>query len=640
MDLIVKDRQALMAASAILVSAVLMPGYAHADQGEHKKPGMSTAGPLPSGTAQIIGSRFLDLDGEIRRLGDEDGAGPVAIVLLDRHCPISTRYAPELNRFFEKAKQLGVDFYGVISDPASNWDDIRAFRKDYALDFPILLDPSGDIASRLQPVVTPEAFVIDRDDRMIYRGRIDNRFAAPGSMRRKITSHDLKDFIQAAADLESTKPLSTDAVGCFFSGWKDDEPIKATYHRDIAPILAANCVECHQTNGIAPFPLETYEESNRWADMLAYVTEERLMPPWRPNPDHGRFRDERFLSERQIGLFAAWAENDAAEGAVAEQSAEVVLPDGDWRMGTPDLVLTMTEPFNVPATGEDVYRYFVIPSNMTEDRTLVGLDFKPGDPAVVHHSNIFVDYSGDARKRDAEDPEPGFSVFGTGEFMSYDNTDQKGFGIGGWAPGADPYSLPQDTGMYLFGGGDIVVEIHYHLNGKATTDQSSVALYFADGETAEYVDGVLIGTQDLNIPADVPAYERHFWMDVPVGMKLLDIMPHMHYLGKQARVVATLPDGTERSLIKIDDWDLRWQNIYALREPLYLPPGSRIDAWFTYDNSDDNPDNPHVPPRPTKWGWKTDEEMAEIWMTVIPDDWEQRDDYINASYESWLRSAD
>ncbi|MGI9487272.1 MAG: redoxin domain-containing protein, partial [Geminicoccaceae bacterium] len=344
---------------------------------------MNTAGPLPSGAARIIGSRFLDLDGEIRRLGDENGAGPVAIVLLDRYCPISTRYAPEFNQFSEEAKRLGVDFYGVISDPAASWDDIRAFRDEYALDFPILFDPSGDLASRLQPVVTPEAFVIDGDDRMIYRGRIDNRFAAPGSMRRKITSHDLKDFTRAAANRETVEPLSTDSVGCFFSAWKDDEAVTATYHRDIAPVLAANCVECHQTNGIAPFPLETYEQSNRWADMLAYVTAERLMPPWRPNPDHGRFRDERYLSERQVALFAAWAENDAPEGAVAERPAEVVLPDKDWRMGTPDLVLTMTEPFNVPATGDDVYRYFVIPSTMTEDKTVVGVDFKPGDPAVV-----------------------------------------------------------------------------------------------------------------------------------------------------------------------------------------------------------------------------------------------------------------
>ena len=84
------------------------------------------------------------------------------------------------------------------------------------------------------------------------------------------------------------------------------------------------------------------------------------------------------------------------------------------------------------------------------------------------------------------------------------------------------------------------------------------------------------------------------------------------------------PTGTERSLIQVDDWDLRWQNIYLLREPLYLPAGSRIDAWFTYDNSEDNPDNPHVPPKPVQWGWKSEEEMAELWMTVVPDDWDQR----------------
>ena len=124
-------------------------------------------------------------------------------------------------------------------------------------------------------------------------------------------------------------------------------------------------------------------------------------------------------------------------------------------------------------------------------------------------------------------------------------------------------------------------------------------------------------------------------MDVPVGFRLVDVMPHMHYIGARARMTVTFPDGRVEPVIGIDDWDLRWQNIYVLRDPLRIPAGSRIDAWFVWDNSGANIDNPFNPPRPMKWGWKSEEEMAEIWMGIIPDDPSQRNRLIEASYKSW-----
>lgn len=130
------------------------------------------------------------------------------------------------------------------------------------------------------------------------------------------------------------------------------------------------------------------------------------------------------------------------EGSPEDRAPEPRLPDPGWRLGQPDLVLAMVEPFDVPASGAGVYRYFVIPTGLTRDKNITAIDFRPGAPSVVHHANFFADYSGRARREDAEDAEPGFSVFGTGAFMSYDNTEAGAFGIGGWAPGAEPYSLP------------------------------------------------------------------------------------------------------------------------------------------------------------------------------------------------------
>ena len=310
--------------------------------------------------------------------------------------------------------------------------------------------------------------------------------------------------------------------------------------------------------------------------MLKDVTTARQMPPWKPEITPGVYRNERILSPRQIALIAAWADAGAPQGDPAHAAPAAQLGDAQWRMGTPDLILKMTEPFSVPAPGEDIYRYFVIPSGLSEDQIILGMDFRPGDPSVVHHANFFADYSGKARTEDAKDEAPGFSVFGSGSFMSYDNLDDYSFGIGGWTPGTEPYRTPPTAGVYLPAGADIVIEVHYNLSGVATQDQSEVAFYFADYLTPQFLDGLLIGTQDLTIPPGEEEYWRHFWMDVPVGFTLVDLMPHMHYIGKEARVAVTFPSGETHDLIHIRDWELDWQSIYALRKPLHVPAGQPV----------------------------------------------------------------
>ena len=624
-----------------LLLLLCAPLFATAAGGASSRDGSAAIGEpgaLKEGFAQIVGARFLDVDGNIRRLGDENGAGPAALVFVDSRCPVSARYLGEMNGFAAAAGEAGIDFYAVLSSPRRTWADARRLRDDYGLRMPVLFDPSGDLAARLRPVAMGEAFVIGADDRMIYQGRIDDRFAGIGQLRRVIRSHDLLDAFVAASDPKA-EPRATAPIGCRFEAWKRAGERKVTYTRDIAPVLAANCVECHQAGGVAPFPLRTWEQASDLSGMLEYMTGEGLMPPWRPKPRFGRFRDERYLSETQVALFAAWTENDAAKGAPDDRAPEAKLPDPGWRFGRPDLVLRMVEPFEVPASGDDVYRYFVIPSGLARDRTVVAIDFRPGDASVVHHANFFADYSGKARREDAQDAEPGFSVFGTGAFMSYDSSDEASFGIGGWAPGAEPYALPEGVGLWLPKGGDIVIEIHYKLNGRATVDRSEIGFYFADRPTPEYIDGLLIGTQEIDIPPGEAAYVRHVSMEAPVGFRLVDAMPHMHYIGAKARMVVTFPDGREHSVFGIEDWDLRWQNVYALRTPLHVPAGSRIDAWFVWDNSADNFDNPFDPPRRISWGWKSEEEMAEVWLGVIPDDPSRRLELVDAANATWYRAG-
>ena len=585
----------------------------------------------------VHGTRAVALDGRVHRLGNEDGVAAIALVFMNDSCPVSNRFAPELDGFHALARESGVDLYGVVSDPHISVAQARNFVEDYGIGFPVLFDGSGDLALRLDPVATPEVFVIGRDDRVVYRGRIDNRFQSIGVLRQRITEHDLKSVLLDLGRGRRLEPRRTAPVGCFFEAWDESLPEAVTYNRDIEPLLRANCVECHRAGGVAPFPLDSHMDAKRRAQMLALTTARGLMPPWRAAAGFGRFRDERRLSARQIALFGAWTAAGAPPGDAEDVLPPTLWPDPQWRAGEPDMVLEMTGAFEIPATGPDIYRYFVIPFVLDRERAVSAVEFRPGDETVVHHANIFVDYAGKARRRDALDPAPGFSVFGTGGFFDYDG-EAESWGIGGWTPGVDPYVLPEGHALWLpAGAGDLVIEIHYHLTGKATRDRSRVGLHFTERPVDRWIDGLVMGTEQLAIPPETDEYWRHVWMEVPIDVTLIDISPHMHYLGAEAKAIATLPDGRRIPLVHVPEWDLRWQNVFFFREPLRLPAGSRIDGWLRFDNRSDNPANPTLPPKTVTWGWGSDEEMAEFWIGFVLDDWRQRDRIVDAANRAWYR---
>ncbi len=588
-----------------------------------------------SPSANVVGAKAFDVEGNVISLGQD--LRPVVLVFLDPVCPISRRYTPYLNKVYGKAKGAKVSFYGVLSDPTISRAAAKKFRKEYALKYPVLFDSTGDLASRVKPTHVPEAFVITKNNVVAYRGRIDNRFVALGKLRQKITSHDLLDAIEAVGSGRVPKVTSAPPVGCTFEAWNTPvEKAKVTYAREIAPVLFANCLECHRRGGIGPFALETYKQARRRAKMIARVCSKRVMPPWHADAGFSHFKDERVLSQREIHLLETWAKGGAPEGDRKDAPPLPPLAKAEWPLGKPDKVLKMPKPFPIPAEGKDIYRYFVIPSGLQKDHTLVALDFRAGDSSVVHHCIAYADYSGRAREIDRLDAQPGFDMF------SKQNTLSQGGGLvrlAAWNPGMKSRRLPDGLGLRLKKGADIVIEVHYHLNGKATTDQSSVALYFAKKPVERFVQPLLVGTQRVDIRAGDSQYWRHVYMKIPADLSVIDISPHMHYLGKEVRAVATLPDGTKKKLLRISNWDVRWQSLYVYREPLFLPKGSRVDVLFRFDNSKDNPSNPNVPPKDVSWGWNSEDEMCDFFLTVVARSQKQNGLIARAASQSWRRFA-
>ena len=238
---------------------------------------------------------------------------------------------------------------------------------------------------------------------------------------------------------------------------------EVTFNKDVARILWNNCASCHRPGQIAPFSLLTYHDAAKRADFIKDITKDRRMPPWKAEQGFGEFRDARRLSDKDIDTLARWAAAGVPEGDPHDLPAPRHFTDG-WQLGTPDLILQMNKPFAVPAGGPDIYRNFIIPIPIDQNRTIAAVEFRPGNRRVVHHALFFLDALGRARKRDGEDGKPGYASFGGIGVLPTGS-------LGGWAPGTMPRRLPDGTGMFLAKGSDLVLSIHYHPDGKEEVDQ-------------------------------------------------------------------------------------------------------------------------------------------------------------------------
>jgi hypothetical protein len=385
-----------------------------------------------------------------------------------------------------------------------------------------------------------------------------------------------------------------------------------TFNKDIAPILWKNCAGCHRPGEVGPFPLLTYKDAAKRADFLAEITQSKRMPPWKAEPGFGEFHDERRLTPTEIKTIADWAATGAVEGDPKDLGTPPLFPEG-WQLGTPDLVLKAPSPFEIPASGRDVYRCFVIPIPTQADRTVAAVEFRPGNRKVVHHAIFYLDSNGAARKKDEADPGPGYESFGGPGIVPTG-------GLGGWAPGAMPRNLPDGLGKMLRKGSDLVLQIHYHPDGKPETDQSTVGIYFTKTPAKHIVGGLAVRTRKLDIPAGESRY--HVTAEsapLPVDAQAIGIAPHMHYIGKEMRVVAETPEGETIPLIWIKDWDFNWQGQYLYKSPIKLTKGTVIKLDAYYDNSEENPRNPSTPPKHVKWGEQTTDEMCLLAVQVVTD---------------------
>jgi len=401
--------------------------------------------------------------------------------------------------------------------------------------------------------------------------------------------------------------LLTDA----FRGPPESDEATVTFNRDVAPIVFRNCVVCHRPGESAPFSLLNYTEARKRAGLIAALTSSRFMPPWQPERGSVEFLGERGLSDEEIERIRVWVEQGAVEGDLADLPSPPEFAEG-WKLGEPDLVLSMEEPFTLPAEGVDVFRNFVLPIPVSKPRWVKAVELRPGNPRIVHHGLMQVDRSRSSRRRDEEHVEPGFPG------MDMAGSEAPGGQMVGWTPGRSPIVDPR-LAWRVEPGSDMVVQLHMLPSGKPEPVALKVGLYFTDETPRDLAFSLLMRNDEIDIPAGKADYVVEDSLTLPVAVEILGIYPHAHYLATSVEAYATLPDGGDRLLIRVPKWDFNWQDEYRYKQPLQLPAGSVIHMRYVYDNTSANVRNPNDPPVRVRFGNRSSDEMATLTLQVVPE---------------------
>jgi hypothetical protein len=397
-----------------------------------------------------------------------------------------------------------------------------------------------------------------------------------------------------------------------------------TFSKDVAPILHAKCATCHHQGEMAPMSLVSYKEVRPWAKSIREKVVSREMPPWFADPAHGRWANDASLTEQQIDTIRAWVDGGAKEGDPKDLPPAPKFSNTGWKFGEPDVVLSMTEEAAIPADGTVPYRYFVVPTNFTEDKYVQFAEIKRGEPSVVHHVIINV-----------REPEQGplppageirFGAQNVNPEAARSERRQRGGSnnpdgmLVGWAPGMSPLTLKPGNAKLIKKGSVLIFQMHYTTNGTAAKDRTGVGLWFAKApvEKRLITKGIFTDPMKLVIPAGDPNFESRSAQTFNEDVHIHSFMPHMHVRGKDFEYKLVLPDGTSRILLRVPKYDFNWQLNYFPKEAIAVPKGSRIECTAHHDNSAGNKFNPD-PTKVVRWGDQTWEEMMIGWVDYTID---------------------
>ena len=400
-------------------------------------------------------------------------------------------------------------------------------------------------------------------------------------------------------------------------------PADPTFAEDVAPILYKNCTTCHRPGGIGPFSLLDYDSAKANVDEIREKVSTKQMPPWHAEGPHGTFANDRRLSDADRNTILRWIDAGAKPGDMKKLPPKPQYATS-WVMGVPDLVVSMTEDFTVPAQGTVEYQYFEVPVTLTEDKWVQAIEIMPGAREVVHHVLVYARPPAPAPSTTPPAPRPAGApvpapvlIRNRAQGLPEDapRTDahappRAGLGslIGTETPGNNIVEFPKGTALRLRAGTTNIFQMHYTAHGHEMADRTKVGFRFAK----EMPDEEIIASHFFNGSLTIPAGAKDVQVPAELGfgqpVRIWGMMPHTHLRGTRWQYTLVKPDSSKEIILDVPHYDFNWQTYYMFAKPLEIPAGSKIVSMAWYDNSASNKSNPD-PTKDVKWGDQTWEEM-------------------------------
>ncbi len=541
--------------------------------------------------AKVENFRLLDQNLQAHELYYHKDAKAIVLLVQSNGCPIARNLLPDLSDLRDRYAERGVEFALINSSIQDTRAAIREEAETFAIDFPILVDETQLIGESLELDRSGEVIVVDPTNWTIaYRGPLSDRVGYE-TQKKEASEHYLADALDSIIAGQPVAEPRRNAVGCIVN-FPERERVAAhaeiSYSDTIAPLLEQRCVACHRPGGIGPWAMTSYEMIKGFSPMIREVVRTRRMPPWEVATDLPDIHGARALTVDEKKTLIHWIEAGAPRGEGEDPLLAVTAAPKEWPLGEPDLIVS-APPFTVPATGVLDYQFPAIDNPLAEDVWVRAVSIKPGQGEVVHHVLI-----GTSEEMIPEGEGRLDAVFG-----NY---------LMGYAPGAESYIYPDETGVLVKAGGQIHLQMHYTTYGREVTDETQIALYFHD-EMPRYNlrQQVVIGP-DVQIPPGAERHTESAYFEFARDAEIYSLFPHAHYRGVETRFDLHLPDGSKQPLLHVPRYDFNWQHTYSLEEPVSVPAGTRLVHSTVYNNSERNPANPDAT-REVPWGLQSYDEM-------------------------------
>lgn len=371
-----------------------------------------------------------------------------------------------------------------------------------------------------------------------------------------------------------------------------------TWFRDVQPIVSARCGGCHVAGGIAPFALTSFEEVKAQSAAMLDAVKARRMPPWMPDEACMPMRDSRRLEQAEIDTLAAWVDGGLKLGD--EKDAQALKPAG----GLPWVNATVgpSEAYTPQPTAKhptDDYRCFIVDPQLAGSQDVIGFQVLPGAATEVHHVLVYTVPLAAAQALDDASPGFGWKCFGG------PGTDSPKL-VGGWVPGTNVVRYPGQTGVRLYAGDVLVMQVHYNMSkGPPVPDLTKIALQYSQNPVPYTAQMMPIVDSRFRVPPSSTGYTSSSGFTAPVDAQLWGVVPHMHVRGKSIKL-ELLPKPGETGttcLVDVPKWDFNYQEFYFFKSKTGLR--IKADQTLKITCSWDNPSNFEV-----RWGEDTDDEMC------------------------------